>query len=136
MKYPIHPKECLNLRIRMATRVINRIFDKYSRQLGVSPSQQTILLLVDAKEAIHQSEIGKELSLERSTVTRELKGLIDKGYLQKEGTSISPLVSLTEQGKIFMQELIPSWTKANREVAALLGKKGVAAIGELFQSIQ
>ena len=60
---------------------------------------------------VAQSTIGKYLELERSTVSRDLVGLIDKGYLYKTATGVSPTISLTQDGKKMADLVTQEWEK-------------------------
>lgn len=131
MKYlidDIDPNECLNSRLRMITRKLNQLYNAHSKELAISFGQQSVLLFVGKHGLVRQSQIGKNLRLERSTVTRELEGLISKGYITKLEDSISPQVKVTETGRTFLNALIPKWIQAQEKARELLGKDGEKAI--------
>ena len=129
----IDPRQCINTRIRMITRSINKVYSGYYREAGISVGQQSILLYVGKKKEVSQSQIGKDLILERSTVTRELDGLIKKGYLKKYPGTGSPLVKVTQTGNRFLNVLIPKWQKAQEEAGKILGAQGEKALDKLTQ---
>ena len=87
-----------------------------------------MLLFVGKHGRVRQSQIGKSLQLERSTVTRELNGLIKKGFIAKDKDSVSPQVSITETGKTFLNALIPKWMQSQERARKLLGRDGEKAV--------
>ncbi len=112
----------------MATRKLNQLYNAHTKELGISFGQQSILLFVGKHGMVRQSQIGKSLQLERSTVTRELNGLIRKGFIAKDQDGVSPQVGVTETGKTFLNALIPKWIQAQKRTKELLGRDGEKAV--------
>lgn len=91
-------------------------------------SQLAILMIVGRMKQVAQAEIGKMLVLERSTVTRDLRRLIEKGYLLKTGINNRPIIEMTDKGALYTTRIIPDWQKATNEANEKLGTKGVEAL--------
>ena len=121
--------------LTVLSRKIGKIFRNHFYKLNVSNSQVYIFLLLSKKEEVSQSEIGKILELERSTVSRDLVRLIDKGYLYKVKSGVSPIIGLTKKGQEFSKKIVHEWEKGYQESTDLLGKKGMEALKELEQQI-
>ena len=132
----INPAECLNTRLRMATRKLNQLYNAHIAELGISFGEQSILLMVGKMGQVRQSDIGKRLHLERSTVTRELRGLIKKGYITKyKEEGISPVVHMTNKGQSFLNILVPKWIDAQNQAKKLLGVEGETALDVVNQKL-
>lgn len=76
--------------------------------------------------------------LDRSTLARSLKPLIQAGYIRdgrKEGARDSVL-ELTEQGTAVLQEAAALWTAAQRQFESRLGQERLKALEELLELLQ
>lgn len=81
---------------------------------------------------ITQKQISEFYYLEKSTVSRNLKRLAEKGYLEQKQL---PKLVITESGLDFVTEVIPSWKKAMKEIKKALGENGVTAIDEVVTKL-
>jgi DNA-binding MarR family transcriptional regulator len=124
---------CLAVRARAASRWISALYEKHLAAHGVSVSQVNLLVAVGALGRTRPSRLGGRLSMERSTVSRNLKALLDAGWLRAEGTDAGRVrtVELTPAGRARVVALLPAWRKAQAEAAQALGESGVAAIHRL-----
>ena len=126
---------CINTRLNRLTRIVNEIYRKHLHGVGVSESQMSILLHVFDHHPIMQSELGKDLHLQRSTVTRNLERLVKSGYLAKKGTELRPEIHITAKGKRLVKKIQPAWEEAMEEVKTLLASSGVTALDILDKRI-
>lgn len=122
--------------LSVLTRKLGRLFREHFNKLNVTVSQAQLFMLLNEQEELLQSEIAKKLELERSTVSRDLVRLIDKGYLYKAKGGTSPLIGLTKKGKEFATLITQEWQKGYNESVSLLGDGGLKALQELEQQIQ
>ena len=91
-------------------------------------SQLSLLMIVGKMKQVPQAELGRMLRLERSTITRDLKRLVDKGYFIKTGSKSRPVIEITDKGAEHTSRTIPDWQKATAEANEILGVKGVDAL--------
>ena len=122
------PWTCTASKMALSIRMINKIYKKHLKKHRVTMSQLGILMIVGRMKEVAQAEIGKMLVLERSTVTRDLKRLVENGYLIKTGTNSRPVIEMTDKGAMYTTKIIPDWQKATLEANEVLGKKGVEAL--------
>lgn len=134
MKYGL--RSCVGSRIRMMSRIADNHYRKHLKGTGVTEFQLNLLLVLYTTGEIEQSEIGKMLCLDRSSVSRNLDKLIKQGWVLKRGTPTRPLVVLSPEGEKKVQELLPKWEKAMDELHELLGEEGMALIGQLEKRIR
>ena len=81
-------ERCLYFNINALTRVINRIWEQAFAEFQLSPSHAYLLRLVLSSPGLSPKQISQELKLEKSTVTRFLHVLEEKGFiLRKKATS-------------------------------------------------
>ncbi len=98
-------------------------------------SQFSLLMTTGKMLSISQSELGKILKLERSTITRDLKRLVEKGYMIKEGTASRPIISITDKGASYVERIIPDWYKATQEAIRQLGSDGEEALDLVLKKL-
>jgi len=131
----INPRMCPLTRLMVTSRKLGKLFKKHLNKLNVTQSQVSILLMVAKMGEIAQSVIGKQLELERSTVSRDLARLIDKGYLQKTANGVSPVISLTKEGIKITNLVAHEWEKGYKDSIDLLGEKGMKALSVIEKAM-
>ena len=72
---------CLATRVRQLSRIVTRVYDDALRPLGITASQYTLLAQLAARDAITAVEIGHDLDIEKSTLSRNLKRLLALGHI-------------------------------------------------------
>ena len=132
----INPQMCPLMRLLVISRKFEKVYKKHFNKLNVTQSQVSILLMVAKMGEIVQSASGKQLELERSTVSRDLARLIDKGYLHKTANGVSPVVSLTKEGIMVANLVAHEWEKGYKDSCDLLGEKGMNALAEIEKTMK
>ena len=69
---------------------------------------------------IEQNQIAQLLTLERSSLSRNLVRLVKSGYVSKTGPTNRPKIGLTKEGKTLVEQLRPVWEAAMDEIHAVL----------------
>ena len=119
-------EECIGSRLRGLSRKVDNIYRQHLEGTGITENQLTIMMALYTTGVIEQIEIGKLISLERSSLSRNLIRIVDQGYILKEGPVNRPLISLTKKGVLKVDSVIPAWEGAMDEVLSLLDKKALA----------
>ena len=123
-------RDCIATRLRMANRVITKVYDDALRPLGLTVTQMSMLVLAEDRGFIRQSEVGAELRLDDSTLSRNLERMRANGWLEEAPADDARVHSyrLTEVGRDLLEKTIPAWRKAQTEAQRLLGDAGVQAL--------
>ena len=121
--------------LTLLQRKIGKMFRSHYSDLNVTNSQSSIFLILLKMEELTQSDLGKLLDLERSTICRDLARLVDQGYLYKTKGTKSPLIGLSKKGKDFALEIFNEWEKGYKETRNLLGEEGLEALRNLEKKI-
>ena len=127
---------CLKMR-RSAENVIT-FYDRFLAPSGVTARQYSLLYAVSGHQGCNVRELAEVTLLDRSTLARSLKPLIQAGYIRdgrKEGARDSVL-ELTEQGTAVLQEAAARWTAAQRQFESRLGQERLKALEELLELLQ
>jgi DNA-binding MarR family transcriptional regulator len=123
-------RDCIATRLRMADRVITKVYDDALRPLGLKVTQMTMLVVAEDRGLIRQSEVGAELRLDDSTLSRNLERMRANGWLEEVAGDDARVHSyrLTEAGRALLDKAIPAWRGAQAEARRLLGDAGVQAL--------
>ena len=116
---------CFNL--RKITRVVTQIFEDAFRKEGIDlkGTQYSLLVNVFAYGPTPITKLSEILVMDRTSLARNLKPLINKGYL-KIGAGEDKrqkMVELTSAGKRILSEAYPHWKSAQKNVVKEIGEK-------------
>lgn len=122
-------ERCAAMKTLSAARNITRLFDEAIRSTGLTITQFTLLIAIGKARPTSISQIGKYLSLDRSSVTRNLKPLEAAGLVTRgpEGEKRMRQVLLTQTGKAKLKKAYPLWQRAQGAVEAALTDSSYAA---------
>ena len=123
-------RDCVATRLRMANRVITKVYDDALRPLGLKVTQMSMLVVAEDRGLIRQSEVGAELHLDDSTLSRNLERMRANGWLEEVLGDDARVHSfrLTEAGRALLGKAIPVWRRAQEQSRRLLGDAGVQAL--------
>ena len=123
-------RNCIATRLRMANRVITRIYDDALRPCGLKVSQLAMLVVAEDRGLIRQSEVGAQLQLDDSTLSRNLERMRVNGWLEEVAGDDARVHSyrLTEAGRALLDKAIPAWRSAQEQARRLLGPAGAQAL--------
>ena len=115
---------CLCDSLRQATRAVSRLYDEELREVGLRTTQYALLAwLLTAGEA-RQKEIEELTSLDQTTLSRNLRPLIDAGWvaIRPGADRREKFVRLTDAGAAKLKEAHPAWERAQQQMQSLLPK--------------
>jgi len=123
-------KSCLLTRTRRISRVVTGIYDDAMRPHQLSAPQFSLLVLIAKLNGASRAEIGRANYQDRSTLTRNLALLLERGLIEevvpKSGRSRPILI--TERGRERLTAAGGAWRSAQLKAKQLLGGEGVAAV--------
>ncbi len=133
-KKHVNPSEvrrsCLALRMRLASRVITKIYDDALRPYGLRSPQLAMLALAAERGVLRQADICRELQLDDSTLSRNLERMQSRGWLEEavgEDAREHPY-TLSTKGRELLEKAMPAWKTAQQKADDLLGAHGVNAL--------
>ena len=114
---------CLATRVRQLSRIITRLYDDALRPLGITASQYTLLAQLASRDGITAVEIGHELDIEKSTLSRNLKRLLALGHIVMDPPAgrRGRGLHLTPKGQAILVEAFPVWRDAQARATNILG---------------
>jgi len=122
---------CVCTSLRMASRVVARRYDRALAPAGLSAASYSILARLDAEGAMALGELAARLALERTTLSRELRPLVDVGLARiagDPGDRRRRMAELTPAGARAVARARPLWAAAQDELAAEFGGERADAL--------
>jgi len=123
-------RDCIAMRVRLLNRVVTKIYDDCLRPNGLRTAQMNILVAVFLMKSASPSEIEHRLSLDKSTVSRNVERMRRRGWLElvpgKDGRSHQ--LQVTAEGARLLSKARVAWQQAQEKAVSLLGKDGVRAL--------
>lgn len=127
------PQGCTNFKLRQLMRRVASHYDAEMAQCGLKTTQYSLLSHVLKLGPIRPGDLATAMKMGPSTLTRNLRPLIDAGWVTLEaGTDArSRLVHITEAGRDKRAEAQRSWKVAQRALNDTLGVGRVVALHAL-----
>ena len=127
------PQGCTNFKLRQLVRRVSQMYDTEVAKAGLKTTQYSLLSHVLRLGPIRPGELAQAMTLDASTLTRNLKPMIDAGWLElsagDDGRSRS--VSITPAGRDKRTEAQRHWKAAQEGLNQLLGVERVLALHAL-----
>ena len=117
---------CSNMKLRRLTRLISRHYDAHMAECGLKTTQYSLLAMIADRGPLHQGELARALSLDASTLTRNLRPLVEAGRDAR-----SRQVSATAAGLDLRAHARQCWKRAQLAFNATLGIERVATLHQL-----
>lgn len=128
------PSGCTNLQLRQLMRRVAQHYDVEMGKTGLKGTQYSLLSYVVKLGPIRPGELAQAMMVDASTLTRNLKPLIDAGWVTLTAGSDgrSRLVSMTDAGRDKRTEAQRHWKIAQEQLNELLGIPRVLALHDLI----
>ncbi len=123
--------ECVMTRWRMTNRVLAAVYDEELRPFGLKSSQLSLLVAVTKAGPVRRIELGKLLSLDPSTLTRNLAVMLKHGWIEEvpdAGDQRGAPLATTTTGRKLLEKIGPAWRRAQARAKKMLGSSGVNLI--------
>jgi DNA-binding MarR family transcriptional regulator len=127
------PQGCTNFKLRQLLRSVASHYDAEVGKCGLRTTQFSLLSHVLKLGPIRPVDLAREMGLDASTLTRNLRPLIDQGWLVLgEGADArSRLIAITPAGRDKRAEAQRHWKVAQEALNRTLGVERVLAIHAL-----
>jgi DNA-binding MarR family transcriptional regulator len=115
---------CLCNALRQASRAVSRLYDDELRGAGLRTTQYSLLRYLKYCGEVRQRDLGALTSLDETTLTRNLRPLIDAGWaaIEPGEDRREKLVCLTTDGAAKLREARPAWERAQERMRSRLPK--------------
>jgi MarR family transcriptional regulator, organic hydroperoxide resistance regulator len=116
-------KCCLYFSSARLSRLVEGVAEEEFSVTGLSPSHAFLIMTVYKQPGITPMELGEEMYLAPSTVTRLADKLEQKELITRTMNGRNSHITLTEKGKAKNQEIIKAWSSLYERLNDMLGKK-------------
>lgn len=129
---------CYLTQTLMLSRVLQSMYGDGLEAHGVTPQQASLLTTIVALDGAHPSDLARELEIERSTMSRNVKVLADRGLVHSERTPTGRTrrIFATEQGAQVVLDFFPAWSGAQHEIEAAIGSERLATFIEVATELR
>jgi DNA-binding MarR family transcriptional regulator len=134
VKAALKTQGCTNLRLRQLMRGVAQHYDLEMAKAGLKTTQYSLLSYVLGLGPLRPGELAQAMKMSASTLTRNLKPLIDAGWVELAAgdDARSRQVSITALGLAKRKEAEQHWKVAQQGLNQLLGSKRVLALHQLI----
>jgi len=123
--------ECVGTRWRLTNRVLATVYDEELRPFGLKSSQLSLLVAVTKAGPVRRIELGRLLSLDPSTLTRNLAVMLKHGWIEEvpdDSDQRGAPLATTAVGCKLLEKIAPAWRRAQARAKKMLGSSGVNLI--------
>ncbi len=127
---------CMKMR-RSAENVIN-FYDSTLAQSGLTSRQYSLLFAINKLGTCNVRELAEYTLLDRSTLARSLKPLLQADYIEdrKNAGARDSVLALTPKGEQTYSQATELWRKAQEQIEEKAGKENLAELERLLLIFQ
>src|SRR6266702_7624244 len=116
--------ECACDDLRKATRAVSRMYEDFLRDEGLNGTQFSLLSLIRAGKELSISTLGREMALDRTSITRALAPLERDGLIHSRPGADKRIriVSVTNKGRRLVEGAEPKWQQAQEALIETIGE--------------
>lgn len=120
-------RTCACSALRHASRAVTQHYERHFRGSGLRATQFTVLATLAQTGPLSISELSAKLGLERTTLSRNLRLLENKGWVSAmaHGDQRVRRMTLTSKGKKKAMTALPVWKRADAGAEAILRRFGL-----------
>ena len=114
---------CTCFRLRRAARQVSQIYDHELAAVDLSLNEYSILRHAERGGSCLLGELAGSLGMERTTLTRNIKPLLEAGWLRETRgeDARQRLISITANGRKRIASARPHWLRAQQRIEASYG---------------
>lgn len=129
---------CTCFRVRRLARRVTQLYDHVLAPSGIRVTQFSLLSVLARNDAMAIGPLAAALDMDRTTLTRNLKPLIDAGLVslaQGGRDARQREASLTKTGRARHEGAKKLWRRAQDDINRTLGITQVASLHRLFDGL-
>ncbi len=126
---------CFGSSVRRLNRVAQKLYDESLKPFGVTGTQYDLLSTIKEMIAPTQTDLGRALQTDISTLTRNLMRMRRAGWVSVSREGRSKVVALTHEGRATLKLARPGWKRAQKDFRKLVGRKGAEGLEYLVDRV-
>jgi DNA-binding MarR family transcriptional regulator len=118
------PTNCTCFNLRKAARAVTQMYDQTLKPTGLRTTQFSLLAVIDRVGPRGMAELAEKLVMDRTTLTRNLKPLLDRSLVKHVAGADRRQhpVAITAKGRTALKQAQPYWREAQAHMAGSLGR--------------
>lgn len=114
--------ECYCTQFRRSANALTSIYDQELRPLGIKITQLALLRELRVMGPTTFNDVATALALDKSTLSRNIRVLIDAGWVNVSGDTDArvKVATLSDDGARVLKQAEPGWRRAQAQVEALM----------------
>jgi DNA-binding MarR family transcriptional regulator len=122
---------------RRTARILTQMYDSYLSVHGIAAAQFALMMMLDRAPDRNQAAVCRALGMDKTTLSRNLKVLRAKGWVESVvgEDARERSLSLTEKGKALLVAARPAWKKAQEELKAGMSEREWTAMWQTMQAV-
>ena len=135
---PKSSSACHCLNIRRASRAVTQFYEKILEPSGLKVTQYSLLRHLELVKPVTISELAKTMRIDRTTLNRNMKPLIDVGLITVNSGEDprSKQVMLTEAGKTALVNAAAPWGEAQASLKEYMGEAELDTLEKLLSKLE
>ena len=131
-----YKSKCYCTNLRLSANAITEYYNRCFGDLNLTVAQYYIIVNLSRVENSNASDLSKTVRLERSTLVRNIQGLIKKGLIEEGGKGKGHQFKLTSKGKKTLENAKPKWEEAQYKIKKFLGEEDSLALLRIADKLQ
>ncbi len=135
---PLDRPDCVCSLIRRTARGVTRLYDEALAPTGLRLTQYSLLANLDRLGSIAMTDLAEVLSMDRTTLTRNVAPLERDGLLslRPAGRGRTKLVALTARGRRRLRDAFRLWEQAQQHFSALVGEEVASTLAQIADAVR
>jgi DNA-binding MarR family transcriptional regulator len=132
------PQGCTNFKLRQLLRSVARLYDAQLALSGLKTTQYSLLSHVVSLGPIAPNALATRMGLDASTLTRNLRSLVDQCWCEQGpgADARSRSITVTPAGRAKHAEARAHWKRAQLALNQRLGDEQVVALHAMIERVQ
>jgi len=131
-------ENCLCFNLQRSARMIAQFYDVAVKQFGLTVQQFSLLAtLSNFKDGVELTTLAEYMGVERTTLTRNLKHMQNKGLVETVSVPDGRVrqLKLTKEGEAILKKASPEWRKAQTGFSKALSNENTADLLRLLNKV-
>jgi DNA-binding MarR family transcriptional regulator len=135
-----HKREipCYCIKVRRVARIVTAYYDDFLAPSGLTVNQYSLLVNLEKLGESNVSELANYVGLERTTLVRNIKPLLERRYVQDASRveARDCRLSVTAVGREALSVAMPLWEKAQKGIDDKIGAGNMKVLNELLGGLE
>lgn len=121
--------------LRRMYQIAAAVFENACADLGLTTAQYGVLIIVHSEPGIDQTRLARALAFDKVTVMRVLRGLEERGLVQRVASGRQKTLALTEAGQQLLAQARERAERASKRLMSPLDSADQAQLVRLLKTL-